>query len=59
MNSAKAYGSFTRLGSYVFRTKAHLQYGSSVEPIGMLYMLNPGESRLEDETPLGSADGVS
>lgn len=44
----KAIGTFRRRGPYIFRTEARLQWGNSNDPLGLIIMLNPGSSRLED-----------
>jgi hypothetical protein len=51
--SVKAYGTFKKVGEYIFRTDAYLQWGSSSESIGTIILFNPGSSRLIDDIPWG------
>lgn len=44
----KAYGSFRKVGKYIFRTEARIQWGDSKEQFGIIIMLNPGVSKLLD-----------
>jgi hypothetical protein len=46
----KAYGTFKRRGAYIFRTEARLQWGESNNPLGLIIMLNPGSSKLADDS---------
>lgn len=48
-NNVKAFGSFVKQGSDVFRTAAYLQWGDSKESLGACLLLNPGSARLTEE----------
>lgn len=44
----KAFGTFKKCESFIFRTETFLQWGDSENLIGSILLLNPGRSKLKD-----------
>ncbi|MGE7687750.1 hypothetical protein ACQKMI_00920 [Lysinibacillus sp. NPDC097214] len=62
MSKPKAYGTFIKRGSNIYRTSAYIQWGDSEKSIGACLLLNPGSATLDNELiysldTLGSASG--
>ncbi len=46
----KAYGTFTKIGDYIYRTDTYLQFGDSEELLGACVLCNPGSAKAHDDS---------
>ncbi len=48
----QAYGTFTKIGDYIYRTDTYLQFGDSENLIGACVLCNPGSAELGDKNEM-------
>ena len=46
----KAYGTFTKIGDYIYRTDTYLQFGDSEDLIGACVLCNPGSAKAFEDS---------
>ncbi|WP_419961137.1 hypothetical protein [Psychrobacillus sp. BM2] len=56
MGSVKAYGQFEKRNGYTYRTRAYLQWGTSVKSLGAFLLLNPGKAKPIEDVVLKEGD---
>lgn len=46
----KAYGTFTKIGDYIYRTDTYLQFGETKDLIGACVLCNPGSAKAFEDS---------